>query len=218
MWLAGGVPTLDMFPLGSVLLPYMPLRLRVFEQRYLIMLSELLKSGSAEFGVVLIERGQEVGGGEHRFAHGTVAEITSMGTGDGLLELIAEGRERFEVQQWLPEEPNPRAEVRLLPAIGWDPELADLLADAEEHVRRTLALASEFREHVWPADVELSDDPLRACWQLAGIAPLGPLDQLELLRSPSIADLLTAVIRLVDDEAMALRAPWPGEGSPEPEA
>ena len=197
-----------MFPLGTVLLPYMPLRLRVFEQRYLIMLSELLKGGAAEFGVVLIERGQEVGGGEQRFAYGTVAEITSMGTSEGFLGLVGEGRERFEVQQWLPEEPHPRAEVRLLPALGWDPELIDLLAEAESHVRRTLALASEFRENVWPADTELSDDPLRASWQLAGIAPLGPLDHLELLRSRSIADLLAAVIRLVDDEAVTLRAPW----------
>lgn len=201
-----------MFPLGAVLLPYMPLRLRVFEPRYLIMLDQLLKSGTAEFGVVLIERGQEVGGGEQRFTYGTVAEITSMGASDGVLGLVAEGRERFEVQQWLPEEPHPRAEVRLLPALAWDEDLQQLLADAEDRVRRTLALASEFREHVWPADIELSDDPLRASWQLAGIAPLGPLDQLELLRSPSIAELLSRLISRVDEEATTLSAPWPDEG------
>jgi len=200
-----------MFPLGAVLLPYMPLRLRVFEQRYLTMLSQLLERGAPEFGVVLIERGQEVGGGEHRFSYGTVAEITSLGTSEGFLGLVAEGRERFEVLKWLPDEPHPRAEVSLLPALGWDPSLADVLAEAEQRVRHTLALASEFREHLWPADIELSDDPLRACWQLAGIAPLGPLDQLELLRSTSISDLLTALIRCVDDEAATLRAPWPDE-------
>ena len=47
-WVAsrmGRMATLAMFPLGTVLLPYMPLRLRVFEQRYLIMLEQLLKSG-----------------------------------------------------------------------------------------------------------------------------------------------------------------------------
>jgi ATP-dependent protease La (LON) substrate-binding domain len=53
-----------MFPLNSVLFPYMPLRLRVFEERYLIMLAELLRREEARFGVVLIERGREVGGGE----------------------------------------------------------------------------------------------------------------------------------------------------------
>ena len=45
---------LPMFPLGTVLFPHMPLRLRVFEQRYLVMLSNLLQSDNAEFGVVLI--------------------------------------------------------------------------------------------------------------------------------------------------------------------
>ena len=162
-----------MFPLGSVLLPYMPLRLRVFEQRYLIMLSELLKSGSAEFGVVLIERGQEVGGGEHRFAHGTVAEITSMGTARASWVWSRRAGNGSRCCSGCPRSRILGRRSGCCPRLGWDPGLADQLAEAEEHVRRTLALASEFREHVWPADVELSDDPLRACWQLAGIAPLG---------------------------------------------
>lgn len=198
-----------MFPLGTVLLPYMPLRLRVFEQRYLIMLNDLLQGATAEFGTVLIERGQEVGGGEHRFNVGTVAEITGLGAQEGVVGLVAEGRERFEVLEWLPEEPHPRAEVALLPPLAWDEAHSALLARAQEQVRRTLALASEFRENVWPADIELSDDPLRASWQLAGIAPLGPLDQLRLLRSDSVEELLSTLVRLADDEAQTLGAAWP---------
>ena len=46
-WLAGRMAALPMFPLGSVLFPYMPLRLRVFEERYLIMLADLLKTEEA---------------------------------------------------------------------------------------------------------------------------------------------------------------------------
>ena len=52
-----------MFPLGGVLFPGMPLRLRVFEPRYRAMVTECL-AGTPEFGVVLIERGNEVGGGD----------------------------------------------------------------------------------------------------------------------------------------------------------
>ena len=200
-----------MFPLGSVLLPYLPLRLRVFEQRYLIMLNDLLQGGVAEFGTVLIERGQEVGGGEQRFGYGTVAEITGLGTADGVVGLVAEGRERFRVEEWLPEEPHPRAEVTLLPPLAWEESSAPLLAQAQERVRRTLSLASEFRDDVWPAGIETSDDPLRAAWQLAGIAPLGPMDQLKLLRAATVDGLLTDLIQMVDDEAQALRAPWPDE-------
>jgi Lon protease-like protein len=73
-----------MFPLNSVLFPYMPLRLRVFEERYLVMLAELLRSEDARFGVVLIERGREVGGGEKCFSVGTIAEITQLGAQEGL--------------------------------------------------------------------------------------------------------------------------------------
>lgn len=53
---------IPMFPLGSVLFPHMPLPLRLFEPRYLKMLGDLLEQPDPEFGVVLIERGHEVGG------------------------------------------------------------------------------------------------------------------------------------------------------------
>ena len=200
-----------MFPLGSVLFPYMPLRLRVFEERYLIMLADLLKTDQARFGVVLIERGHEVGGGEQRFPVGTMAEITQLGAQEGFVGLVARGGRRFAVEQWLDDAPHPRAEVTELPDLEWDPELAGLRADTERLVRRTLALASEFAENVWPADVELADDPAAAAWQLAAIAPVGALDQLELLRATSFGQLLTRVAQLTADAAVAYEAPWPEE-------
>ena len=163
----------------------MPLRLRVFEERYLIMLADLLKTDQARFGVVLIERGHEVGGGEQRFLVGTLAEITQLGAQEGFVGLVAHGGRRFAVERWLEDAPHPWAEVTELPDLEWDPELAGLRADTERLVRRTLALASEFAENIWPADIELADDPAAAAWQLAAIAPLGALDQIELLRATS---------------------------------
>ncbi len=201
-----------MFPLGSVLFPYMPLRLRVFEERYLIMLADLLKSDQARFGVVLIERGREVGGGEQRFDVGTLAEITQLGAQEGFVGLIARGGSRFTVDRWLDDAPHPRAEVTELPDLEWDPDLIGLRAETERLVRRTLALASEFAENVWPADVELADDPAAAAWQLAAIAPLGALDQLELLGSRSFRQLLTRVTQLTTAAALAYEAPWLEDG------
>lgn len=52
--MCGDVTVLPMFPLGSVLLPHMPLGLRLFEPRYLQMLGELLEEREPQFGVVLI--------------------------------------------------------------------------------------------------------------------------------------------------------------------
>ncbi len=202
---------LPMFPLGSVLFPYMPLQLRVFEDRYLVMLSRILKEEPAEFGVVLIERGQEVGGGERRFQYGTVAQITELEASEGFVGVAAQGERRIEVMDWLNEEPHPQATVRNLAALDWDDDLLPLRERAEQAVRRALALASEFADQLWPSTVELSRDPAAAAWQIAGIAPLGPLDQIALLRSTSMEQLLTGVIQYTQDAVDSLSAPWPEE-------
>lgn len=187
-----------MFPLGSVLFPHMPLHLRVFEQRYLIMLANLIKAAHPEFGVVLIERGREVGGGEYRFRTGTLAEVTDLGAQEGFVGLAAVGRTRFEVVDWLTDDPHPRAEVRVLPELVWDQRLEPRRTEAERLVRRTLTAASEFAQ-TWPADLELSADPVAAVWQLAGITPVGELDQVRLLRSTSMAELLDRIVEVTSD-------------------
>ena len=183
-----------MFPLGSVLFPYMPLALRVFEHRYRVMLSRVLAGEDAEFGVVLIERGREAGGGEQRFAIGTVARIHELGALDDDIALIARGGRRIEVVRWLDDDPHPIAVVRDLPELEWDESLRPMREQAELVVRRAVSRASEFVELPWGGDAELSDDPVESSWQLAGIAPIGALDQLALLRSTSLRQLLAQVM------------------------
>ena len=207
--------TLPIFPLESVLLPGMPLSLRVFEPRYLVMMHRVL-DGEGSFGVVLIERGSEVGGGDHRFAVGTVARVTDHGVSGDLLGVLAWGEDRFEVVEWLPDDPYPQARVRTLPPLAWTGDLTPRLAQTERAVRRALATLSEFGDTRWPASVEVSDDPLAAAWQLAGIAPLSPLDHVALLRSPTATELLDRTAALAAEAtelaAFRLRADDPGTG------
>jgi len=201
-----------MFPLGSVLFPHMPLALRVFEERYIVMLSQILVDEPAEFGVVLIERGQEVGGGEQRFSFGTIAQILQIEAAEDYLALVAQGDRRVEVVEWRPDEPFPSAEVRELDELEWDDELQPLRDRAEHEVRRALALASEFADMPWAASVEISDDPVQAAWQLAAISPLGPLDQVTLLRSTSMEQLLLLIVKLTVAATETLGDRWPGDG------
>ena len=85
-----------LFPLRTVLYPGGPLPLRIFEQRYLDMISRCLKNDEA-FGVVLIRVGNEVGPAEV-YDVGTLATITDWYQGsDGLLGVTATGRERFRI-------------------------------------------------------------------------------------------------------------------------
>jgi uncharacterized protein len=203
--------TTAMFPLGTVLLPHMPLPLRLFEPRYLVMLTELLENDEPEFGVVLIERGPESGGGhapgsQTRFGVGTMARITHVAAGEDDVQLLARGTRRVEVVEWLEDDPYPRAIVRELPELEWDEELRSLRDRAEDAVRSFRARASEFAELAGDVDVELDDDPVASSWQLAGIAPIGPLDQLRLLRSTSLRQLLSQLIESVEEASQVLRA------------
>lgn len=187
-----------MFPLGSVLFPHMPLPLRLFEPRYLQMLGVLLEDPDPQFGVVLIERGQEVGGGDHRFGIGTMARVVQVVAEADSMTVVAVGDQRLRVREWLPDDPFPQAEVAPLPALHWDIELTDLRQQVEQAVRKALEVSPQAQ---YSAEVELADEPEAACWQMAAITPVGPLDQLELLRVGSMRELLTLTGELAEDVA-----------------
>ena len=61
---------LPMLPLSAVLFPHTAMPLHVFEPRYRELMRDCLE-GDRRFGVVLIERGSEVGGGDTRARLGT---------------------------------------------------------------------------------------------------------------------------------------------------
>jgi Lon protease-like protein len=85
-----------LFPLYAVLYPGGPLPLRIFEPRYLSMISSCLKSGNP-FGVLLIRDGSETGTAT-TYEVGTLAEIVDWYQGsDGLLGVTAIGKQRFRL-------------------------------------------------------------------------------------------------------------------------
>ncbi|MCF8553921.1 MAG: LON peptidase substrate-binding domain-containing protein [Candidatus Nanopelagicales bacterium] len=196
---------MPMFPLGSVLMPAMPLPLRIFEPRYLKLLGDLMGSENPEFGVVLIERGDEVGGGEQRMTLGTIASVINIGTTQEFYGLESFGTQRFRVTSWLPDDPYPLAVIELVPDLVWDNTLLDSKNQLETKVRQLLAFASEFTNLQFGASTELSDDPMEACWQLAGILPIGELDQMDLLSSASAEELISRTFEIVTTADQTLR-------------
>lgn len=91
---AGRMP---LFPLRTVLFPGGPLPLRVFEPRYLDMVSRCLRSDSP-FGVLLLLAGSEVGAAGTA-SLGTLARIVDWYQGsDGILGVTAVGEERFTLE------------------------------------------------------------------------------------------------------------------------
>lgn len=88
---------LPLFPLNTVLFPGGPLRLRIFEPRYLDMVSRCMRE-SSNFGVALITEGREAGGAARTTSVGTTARIVDFERlDDGLLGITARGEQRFSI-------------------------------------------------------------------------------------------------------------------------
>jgi Lon protease-like protein len=198
------VPVLPMFPLGTVLLPSAILPLHVFEDRYRALVQHCL-DGDQRFGVVLIERGSEVGGGDARTDVGTIAQIIEAARfDDGRYALAAVGTERIRVHRWLDDDPYPRAEVSVLEDPVFeetdpDDSLDDALGALTSRLRRLLARYAELGESVPPATSELSEDPVLASYQAAVLAPLGPADKQRLLAAVSPAVRIATLAELIDE-------------------
>jgi Lon protease-like protein len=189
---------LGMFPLSAVLYPYAQIPLHVFEPRYRALARDCLASDS-RFGVVLIERGSEVGGGDQRMSVGTRAVITKAAAlPDGRWLLIVQGDVRIRVGEWLEDDPYPLAMVE-----EWAPRVdevsASLVQRAEQSVRRTRGLLSESGvTAALPAETQFADDPDVASWQFCTEAPLNMMDAQRVLSAPGTLARLELLVELTE--------------------
>jgi uncharacterized protein len=184
--------------------------LHVFEPRYRALTRHCL-DGDGRFGVVLIERGSEVGGGDVRVSVGTCARIVEAAElPDGRWLLMIVGVERVEVQRWLPDDPYPQAEVSVLAEVSAGPDASEQRGAVERLLRRALALKAELGEPAAAATVELDPDPGVAAYQAAALAPLGALDRQRLLEQDGPDQRLSLLASDLTDEVrvLAQRASW----------
>jgi Lon protease-like protein len=200
---------MPMFPLGTVLFPSAYLPLHVFEPRYRELVATCL-AGEREFGVVLIERGSEVGGGDQRVDVGTVARIVeATELPDGRWALATVGTRRIRVRTWLVDDPYPRADVEDWPeppaAEASTAALAEAVATLVSRLRRVLATRAELGEPAVAATVELADDPVLASYQAAAVAPVGPADRQKLLVQRDARGRIELLDALLVEEETFLR-------------
>lgn len=159
-----------LFPLNAVLFPGGPLPLRIFEPRYLAMVSDCVKNDTM-FGVLLIRAGGETGlATTHEI--GTLARIVDWYQGsDGLLGVTAIGEQRFRVMsshreanglnigniEVLPDEPAVPLpeEYRAMPEILSSvlDDLGRLYESLERHMDDAAWVTSRFVE-ILPLDLE----------------------------------------------------------------
>jgi hypothetical protein len=155
---------LPLFLLHAVLFPGQRLPLKVFEARYLDMVSDCFKH-EQPFGICLIKSGREVGAAGEPHPVGTLAHIKKWEMPEpGVLHILVRGGERFRVQSTEKRGELVTAEVDL-----WPPEpelevpgryamLVDFLRELMEG--RDLPEEPQFNNAAWVG------------WQLAELLPV----------------------------------------------
>jgi uncharacterized protein len=194
-----------LFPLRSVLFPGGRLPLQIFEQRYLDLISQSLRSDSG-FGICLLSQGGEAASpGTTQQVHrtGTYAKIVDWDQlPNGLLGVTVEGRRKFRVQEcW------PRENRLLMASVEWTPtdylgESPIVMGEEHEHLAELLKdlMAHPLVESLG-MDTDMTDKRQLA-WRLAELLPVPASDKQRLLelddtgeRLREIETLLAAVMR-----------------------
>jgi Lon protease-like protein len=178
------VPLLPLFPLEVVLLPGTPLPLHIFEPRYKEMIGQC-RAENTPFGVV---RAVDDGIAEL----GCTAEIVTVTKEypDGSLDLIAVGRQRFEVLELNRERSFLQAEVLFVPdePDGASPE--DRARAIEAH-REILSLAHAAQDIA-------NADPATLSFHIAGSLPLDLDFKQKLLAMRSEKERIPAVAAFLE--------------------
>lgn len=160
-----GGERLPLFLLHTVLIPGAQLPLKVFEARYLDMVSECMKTGQP-FGVCLIKSGREVGDAGEPHVVGTLAHIERWEMPNpGVLHILVRGGERFAIVRTYVDGQLVSADVD-----HWDPEPERAIPDRYEALARFLR---ELFAQVGEAPAEARfDDAGWVSWQLAALLPV----------------------------------------------
>ena len=191
---------LPLFPLNTVLFPRMPLRLRIFEERYKLMVHRCLEEERL-FGVTLIRNGSEVGPAATPEMVGTLARILAVQPlEDGEMNLLAEGTRRFRLLDYAAD-----AEPYL---VGMTEPVADVNVDSavtsELVAENTRLFHRYFDALVSHAGVdmpsyELPDDPEEFSFVIAAVL------QTDCATRQGLLELTDTAERLARERAMLLQ-------------
>ena len=201
---------LPLFPLGTVLFPGLVLPLHVFEERYRLLVRELLELPEDErrFGVVAIRQGREVGvdGVQALYDVGCVAHLRRADPyDDGRFDIVSTGTARFRLDGLDEQGPYLTGEVEVLPddmgGVAEAPLLDRAVRAAFAGYLDALAQASGDEIEV----PELPDDPLVLGFLVAATVALDLEERQRLLAEPDGATRLRAELALLRRETTLLR-------------
>lgn len=159
---------IPVFPLNVVLYPGGILPLKIFEARYLDMVSECLRNNKG-FGVCLIKSGREVGTAATCEDTGTYARIIDWNQGsDGLLGITIKGEQRFRILETQVQENN-----LVIGTVDWLPDEAEVELQPRYLVLQDM-VTELIKKHGLPVstDTDRLNDAAWLSYRLAEILPI----------------------------------------------
>lgn len=206
-----------MFPLERAMLPGEELPLRIFEPRYSALVADCLAMDDPAFGVVLIEAGREVGGGDARSDVGTMAHITEVADyGDGRYRLNCVMAERIRVLEWQPDDPYPRAAFEVWPDDAGESVDTDAIRGIEDSMvalfeRIAAARGADVNGRDIVAGADAAPDAAMWLYALTSRLPMGQADRYAVLAAPTAAARVAALREAVDTVSALVEFQLSGE-------
>ena len=202
---------LPLFPLNTVLFPGIPLPLHIFEDRYRLLMTELLEQpGPHRFGVVAIRIGLEVGDDPEVYDIGCVAEIRHVEPwSDGRMNIVTVGGPRFVLRDVDDSRPYLRGAVDYLPEpAGGDANAVAAKVAAAFPAYWSAAAdarAADDPSNGLPRVPELPDDPALLSWLVAAALQVDLPDKQMLLALPDTTTRLRRELTTLRRETALIR-------------
>lgn len=175
-----------MFPLGMVVFPNTRFQLRIFEKRY-IRLVEDCSTTDGKFGVCLIAKGHEVGGGDERYQYGTISKIENISEiPSGQLLIQCMGQHRIEVTNWLSDDPYPKASIELSEAQDVESISLQHLEQLRAILERTYSNVHKLTGVERPPLPKLCKSSMEGIYEIAESSFLGPHDRYQVLAANTL--------------------------------
>src|SRR3954453_24167609 len=123
---------------------------------------------------------------------GTIVNIKRMMRNEGVMQLIVQGMDRFEVLEWQGEQPYLKARVRILPELRRveSEEIEALKRNIQGMIQEALTLLPQVPPEVRVA-VTQQDNPVQLAYFLASVLDLGTETEQKMLESSTVDGLLT---------------------------
>ena len=188
---------LPLFPLNTVLFPGVPLNLHIFEDRYKLMINRCVQTGTP-FGVLMLQSGAEVQGMAAApaipYTVGCTAQIIEVQPlGQGRMNIVAVGEERFRVEAFEYDEPYLVGQVEMLPITSSDPaRIAPTTDGLRSWVMRYLR-ALEKSENLQIDLSQLPQDALAFAYLAAYLIKIAPHQKQALLGTDDALELVQQV-------------------------